>query len=160
MTDGARRGVTRGYVHGLIAATLVVTSALVLASWGGIGLLVAHGPVTTDEVPLWFGVITIVFALALLAVVLWRHAITLLKGRKMPDWGAVVVAAGLAYLVWCLSGVIAGLSLDETWLSPFAAVLAPIWALGVLLFWAVLARRVYTDRPTPKWPWERSEEDE
>ncbi|WP_244301297.1 hypothetical protein [Leucobacter insecticola] len=50
--------------------------------------------------------------------------------------------------------------IDETWLSPFAAVLAPIWAVAALLFWAILARRVYTDRPTPKWPWERAEGDE
>lgn len=160
MSDGARRGVTRGYVQGLIAATLTVTSALVLVSWGGLGLLLDRGPVTTDGVPLWFGVVTIVVALALLAFLLWRNAIGLLKGRKAPDWGSVIVAAGLAYLVWCLCGILAGLSIDETWVSPFAGVLAPIWAIAALLFWAVLARRVYTDRPTPKWPWERREEED
>lgn len=160
MPEGARRGVTRGYVLGLLAASLIVAAALVLVGWGGLSLLIGRGPVTTDGVPLWFGVLTIVIAMAMLAAVQWRNAISLLKGRKSPDWGSVVVAAGLAYLIWCLAGVLAGMSIGETWISPFAALLAPIWAIAVLLFWAVLARRVYTDRPAPKWPWERHEEDE
>lgn len=157
MTEGARRGVTRGYVAGLLAATLVVAGALTVGAFGAIELATGRMPVVSRGVPLWFGIVTIGLALAILAPLLWHHAIVLLKGRRTPDWGIVVSAAGSSYLVWCLAGVLAGLTIDETWVSPFAAVLALVWGIAVLLFWAVLARRVYTDRPTPKWPWERRE---
>src|SRR5690606_33613901 len=69
-----------------------------------------------------------------------------------------VIAVG-AYLLWCLGGAIAGLRIEDTWLSPFALALAGCWALCSLAFWGVLARRVYTDRPVPRWPWERSGKD-
>ena len=64
------------------------------------------------------------------------------------------------YLLWGLCGVLVGLTNEETWFSPFAFILMPVWAVAVVLFWLVLARRIYTDRPTPQWPWERREERE
>ena len=158
MAEGAKRGVTRGYVLGLLGATLVTTAAIVVASWGLLGMALAREPIETDEVPLWFGVLGIVLGLVLLGALLWRQALSLLRGRKSPVGGLIVVAAFGAYGVWCLWGLVAGLAMEDTWLSPFAFVLMPVWALAVVLFWAVLARRIYTDRPTPQWPWERREE--
>lgn len=160
MNDGVRRGVTRAYVVGLLAATLIVAVALLFVSWGFLGLVLEHGPIVSEGVPYWFGTFTVLGGLAMLAALLWRHALILLRGRKTPVWSIVVGAAFGAYLIWCLLGILGGLSIGELWLSPFAAILALIWALAVLLFWLVLARRVYTDRPAPRWPWERREERE
>lgn len=157
MNEGVRRGVTRGYVFGLIAATLIFTAALVVMSWGMLGLLFGHGPIVTDGVPLWFGVFTVAVGLVMLGVLLWRQALSLLRGSRAPVWSIVIGAAFGIYLLWCLFGIVGGLQLDETWASLFAIVLAPIWAIGVLVFWLVLARRIYTDRPAPRWPWERHE---
>lgn len=160
MAEGARRGVTRGYVLGLLGATLVVTAALVVASWGLLGMALGREPIETSEVPLWFGVLSIGLGLGMLGVLLWRQALSLLRGRKSPVWGVVLGAAFGIYLLWGLCGVLVGLTNEETWFSPFAFILMPVWAVAVVLFWLVLARRIYTDRPTPQWPWERREERE
>ncbi|WP_245907378.1 hypothetical protein [Leucobacter massiliensis] len=157
MTEGSRRGVTRGYVGGLVAAAVVVAIALVVAAWGLIALALLRDPVTSAGVPLWAAPVILLCILALLAWGLWRQAIVLLRGRRGPAWGIVTALAVGAYLLWCLGGVLARMSIGETWLSPFSAVLIPICALASLVFWAVLARRVYTDRPPPRWPWERDE---
>lgn len=155
-----RRGVTRGYVGGLLLATLVVASALVVASWGFIALLGDREPVETDGIAKWVAPLGVFVALGALAWGLWQQAIILLRGHRSLSWAHMVVLAGAAYLLWCIVGTLAGLSIDETWLSPFSIVLAPIWAIASLLFWAILLRRVYTDRDVPKWPWEKREEDE
>ena len=160
MSEGPRRGVTRGYVGGLIFATVIVAVALVVAVWGGLTLVPGLEPVTTDGVPRWAAPVVLVLALVALAVSLWNQALTLLRGRRGPSWGAILATAVGAYLLWALGGILAGMSIGETWLSPFAAALIPIWAASCLLFWAVLARRVYTDRPPPQWPWERRGEGE
>ena len=160
MVEGAKRGVTRGYVLGLLGAALVVTAALVVASWGLLGMALSREPVESDGVPLWFGVLSIGLGLALLGVLLWQQALSLLRGRKSPVAGIMIGAGFGAYLLWGLCGIAAGLGTEETWFSPFALVLIPIWIIAVALFWLVLARRIYTDRPTPKWPWERREEQE
>lgn len=160
MHDSGRRGVTRAYVLGLLAATLMIAAALVSASWGLLTLAIGIEPIETEGVPLWFGIIAILACLGMLSILLWRHAILLLQGRKSPVWGIVIGAGIGAFFLWCLCGILGGLSVAETWLSPFAALLVPIWVIAVLIFWLVLARRVYTDRPTPKWPWERREEQE
>lgn len=157
MAEGAKRGVTRGYVLGLLGATLVVTAALVVASWGLLGMALGREPIETPDVPLWLGVLGIGIGLGLLGVLLWRQALSLLRGSKSPVAGIVLGAAFGVYLVWNLVGLLAGLPNDETWFSPFAIILMPLWAVAVLLFWLVLARRIYTDRPTPQWPWERRE---
>lgn len=142
----------------MLGAALVVTAALVVASWGLIGMALGREPVESDGVPLWFGVLSIGLGLALLGVLLWQQALSLLRGRKSPVAGIMVVAGFGAYLLWGLCGIAVGLGTEETWFSPFALVLIPIWIIAVALFWLVLARRIYTDRPTPKWPWERREE--
>ncbi|KIP51969.1 hypothetical protein SD72_12105 [Leucobacter komagatae] len=160
MVEGAKRGVTRGYVLGLLGATLVVAAAIVVASWGLLAMALGREPIETAAVPLWFGVLSIGLGLAMLGVLLWRQAISLLRGRKSPVAGIVLGAAFGVYLIWGLCGVLAGLTIDDTWFSPFALILMPVWGIAVVLFWAVLARRIYTDRPTPKWPWERREERE
>lgn len=159
MSDGPRRGVTRGYVGGLIAAAAIVAVALTVACWGIIALLSGRDPVTS-AVSAALAPSLLVAAIAMLCVALWRQALALLRGRRSVSAGVPVSLAGGAYLVWCLGGGLGGLSIDETWLSPFAAVLAPIWASSSLLFWSVLARRVYTDRPAPRWPWEREDDGE
>ncbi len=159
MNSGSRRDVTRGYVGGLILAAVIVAAALLIATWGLLALTLQRDPVSSDGVPRWVAPILVLVVLALLGGAMWQQALVLLRGRKTPAWGLLVAIAGGAYLLWCLGGALAGLSLDETWVSPFAATLAPVCALAFLLFWAVLARRVYTDRPVPKWPWERRGED-
>lgn len=155
MSSGSRREVTRGYVGGLILAAVIVAAALLIATWGLLALALERDPVTSDGVPRWAAPLLLLIVLALLGCTMWQQALVLLRGRKAPAWGLVVAIAGGSYLVWCLGGLLAGLSIDETWVSPFAASLAPVCGVASLLFWAVLARRVYTDRPVPKWPWER-----
>ena len=158
MTQEPRRGVTRGYVAGLIGASVVVAVALLVALWGGIALLLDRDPVESGGVASWIAPLVLFGALVLLTIVLWRHAIALLRGRRQPAWSSIIGVAAGVYLWWGILGVAAGMTVEETWLSPFAATLPVIWAAAALLFWAVLARRVYTDRPAPRWPWERDEE--
>ncbi|MBN9612511.1 MAG: hypothetical protein J0H64_03440, partial [Actinobacteria bacterium] len=133
----------------------IASLALVIASWGLIGMSTGRQPVSspgvTPAAPEWI----VLFASVVLAVGLWLQALTLLRGRRTPPWGHTLALAGGAYFVWCLGGLLVGMSIDETWVSPFALALALIWAIGSLLFWLVLARRVYTQRPAPRWPWER-----
>lgn len=160
MNSGPRRGVTRGYVGALILATVIAATALVVAGWGLMALLSGRDPVSTESVPRWVGPALVVVALAILAISLWVQALALLRGLRSPAWGRIFVAAMSAYLLWCALGVLAGMSIDETWVSPFAALLPAIWALSAIAFWALLARRVYTDRPPPRWPWERAEDTE
>ena len=160
MSTGPRRGVTRGYVGALILASVIVAVALLIAAWGGLALALGRDPVSTDDVAVWGAPLVVIAALALLAGALWGEALVLLRGRRSPAWGRVLAVAGGAYLLWGLGGGLAGMRLEDTWLSPFGIALPIIWAVAQLLFWAVLARRVYTDRPPPRWPWERSESDE
>jgi len=163
MTDGQphgrRRGVTRGYVVGLAGAALIVALALVVAVWGLLGILLGREPVSTRGVPPVAAELVVLLALVLLALGLWQQALVLLRGRSGPPWAHSIVLAAAAYFVWCLGGVLAGMSIGDTWLSPFALGLAVIWSLCSTLFWAVLARRVYTERPVPRWPWERRGEE-
>lgn len=164
MTDGRphphRRKVTRGYVGGLIAATIAVAIALLIAGWGGISFFSGGQPVSSAGVSVFAGELIVLFAIIMLGWGLWRQALVLLRGRQSPPWANILVLTFGAYFIWCVGGLIAGLSIEETWLSPFALAMAVAWGLCSLLFWAVLARRVYTDRPVPKWPWERSGKDE
>ncbi|MCB1273094.1 MAG: hypothetical protein KDB25_01670 [Leucobacter sp.] len=155
-----RRGVTRGYVVGLLVATVIVAVALVVATWGLLGMAIDREPVSTPGVSLPAAEVIVLFALVALAAGLWNQALVLLRGRRRPPWAHIVVLGFGAYFVWCLGGLIAGLSIEDTWLSPFALALGLIWALCSLLFWAVLARRVYTERGVPQWPWERRGDDE
>jgi len=153
-----RRGVTRGYVVGVVAAAVIVAAALVVAGWGMLGLVIARPPVSTTGVAAFAAEAIVLLALLVLAVGLWQQALVLLRGRQSPPWAHTIVLAAAAYLIWCLGGMLVGMSVDDTWLSPYSAVLAVAWGLCSLLFWAVLARRVYTDRPVPRWPWEKRDE--
>ena len=155
MTEGSRRGVTRGYVGSLIFATGMVVLALVVAVWGLIALFSDRDPVQTPGVASAAGPFIIAVALGAFAWGLWLQAVQLLRGLRTPPWAHTLVLAGGAYLIWCLGGLLVGFSIDDTWLSPYAATLPVIFAIGSFLFWAVLARRVFTDRPPPQWPWER-----
>lgn len=155
MTENHRRGVTRGYVWGLVFAVAVVAFAILLAAWGGLTLLTGVGPVSTPGISLATAALIVLLCLIFLAWVMWNQSLLLLRGRRSPSWGHIVLAALGGYLLWGLGGTLFGLSIDDTWVSPFAGSLALAWAIGGLLQWAVLARRVYTDRETPQWPWER-----
>ncbi len=159
MTDGQshdrRRGVTRGYVVGLAGAAVVVALALLIAVWGMLGVATGREPVTTAGIPPVSAEAILLVAVLLLAFGLWRQALVLLRGRRTPPWAHTLVLALGAYFVWCLGGILVGMSIDETWVSPYGVALAIVWAAASLLFWAVLARRVYTDRPVPRWPHER-----
>ncbi|MGO1538382.1 MAG: hypothetical protein ACTHZ9_10080 [Leucobacter sp.] len=158
MSEGFRRGVTRGYVGGLVAATVIATVAATVAVWGLLALWMGRDPISEQDFPRWLGPASIVFALGLLSFILWRQALTLLYGRRQPHWGWVSFAAIQGYLVWSLLGMLAGLPDSDTWVSPFAWALVPVWGVAALLFWAVLARRVYTRRGTPQWPWEKDDD--
>lgn len=160
MTEAPRRGVTRGYVVGLIAAAATLAVAFVVAVWGMLGLLLERDPIVTPDVPAWVAPVLVFVALGLLVWGLWIQAIALLRGRRSPLWGNIIALSFGAYLVWAIGGSLGGMSLSETWVSPFALSLVMIGVVTSLLFWAVLARRVYTDRPAPTWPWERAEGDE
>lgn len=155
MTESPRRGVTRGYVWGLIGAALIIAVAVTVAVWGLLGLATARQPVETPGVPPGAAPVIVFVALLALAWALWLQSLQLLRGRRTPPWAHTLTAAVSAYLIWGLGGVLLGLTVTDTWLSPFAALLTPIWAFASLLCWAILARRVYTDKPPPQWPWER-----
>ncbi len=155
MTDTPRRGVTRGYVGGLIFAIVVCSVAVVVASWGVLSLAVGRQPVETPDVPAGVAPVLLLGALVLLAWGLWRQSLQLLRGHRELPWASLIGLGVGAYLVWSLGGIAFGFLITDTWLSPFAGLLVPIWAIAAVLCWAVLARRVYTDKPTPQWPWER-----
>jgi len=164
VTDGRpheqRRGVTRGYVGGLIAAITALAVAVIIASWGMISYLGGVEPITSAGVSAMAGEILVAGAIILLVIGLWRQAVVLLRGRRTPPWAHTIVIAFGAYLIWSLGGLGFGLGISETWLSPFAFVLLVVWLLASLAFWSVLARRVFTDRPVPTWPWEKRDGDD
>lgn len=151
---GARRRVTRGYVFALIgAATLLAISLLVLA-WGLLSLYTGRTPIETS-VPMPVGPILVSVAVAALMWGMWSQALALLRGRRSPHGGLIAAESFGGYLIWCLGGMLAGMTFGETWLSTYAWLIVPVFALSSLAFWGVLARRVYTDRPVPQWPWEK-----
>lgn len=155
MNTSPRRGVTRGYVGGLIFAVVIVALALLIAAWGGLALATQGGPVSTPGIGLGVASIIIIVALAVLAWGLWSQALLLLRGQSAPPWAHMLLLGAGGYLIWCLGGLLAGLTIQDTWLSFYAVILGIVWAVASLLYWAVLARRVYTERPTPRWPWEK-----
>lgn len=155
MTESHRRGVTRGYVRGLIFAVVVIAFSLMLVAWSALSLASGGGPVTTPGVGFGATALPVLTCLVMLALVLWSQSLVLLRGRRALSWTHLLLASIGGYLLWCLLGMAVGLSLADTWLSPYALSLAVTWAIGALLAWALLTRRVYTDRPAPQWPWEK-----
>lgn len=160
MTQSHRRGVTRGYVRGLIFAVVIVAFSIMLAAWSFIALASDGGPVSTPGVSYGATVLPVLSCLVLLAAVLWSQSILLLRGRRSLSVTHLLLASIGGYLLWCLLGMAVGLSLHDTWLSPYALSLALAMALAVLIAWSLLLRRVYTDRPAPQWPWEKRGEQE
>ncbi len=155
MTETPRRRPTRGYVWGVIAAVVILATALITASWGILSVMIGRTPVTTRGIGLYAAELIVGLLLLSLAWGLWNQALAYLRGRRALSWSAVVVLAGGAYLAWSLLGMAVGMQMQDTWLSPFALALAIIWAVCSIVFWVVLVRRIYTDRPVPQWPWER-----
>lgn len=158
MTETPRRGVTRGYVGGLIFAVGVLALAVLIAAWAYLSWMLGGGPVVTPDVSVVATPLIVLVLLAMLGWILWGQSIQLLRGRKTPSWPHIALAAVGGYLLWCLGGLLVGMSVEETWLSPFALTLGIVWGLAALVCWSVLMRRVYTDRPTPQWPWEKRDE--
>lgn len=158
MTEGARRGITRGYAAMIVFGTVTVAASLTVAVWGLLALGLDTEPVSTSGRPRWVPPAAIALGLAILAGTQWRQTIALLRGRPRPAWPQMLAAAVGAYLVWCLVGLALGLGSSETWTSPFALTLVPIWLLSSLMHWALIVRRVYGDRDRPRWPWERDDD--
>lgn len=160
MINNHRRGVTRGYVRGLVFAVVIVAFSVMLAAWSFIALASDGGPVSTPGVSYGATVPPVLSCLVLLAIVLWSQSILLLRGRRSLSVTHLLLASIGGYLLWCLLGMAVGLSLYDTWLSLYALALAIAMAIAVLLAWSLLLRRVYTDRPAPQWPWEKRGEAE
>lgn len=158
MSEGRRRGVTRGYAWGLILANTVVAVSVLIAVWGITAYLSGAGPVVTENVAFAFAELAVGVTLAALIWVLWSQTIAILRGRTSASWSHVLIAGLSGYLLWSLLGTAAGLSAQETWISPYALSLAIIWACSVIVGWALLTRRLYSDRATPQWPWEKRDE--
>lgn len=150
--------VTRTYARGLVAAVAVLAVAILVASWGLVALWLEVSPVSST-VPNMAAPLIIFAALIVLIAALWHQVLEILRGHR-PGWALLVIVPGLAYLIWCVGGVLVGMSVQETWLSPFAFILAVVWALALLIFWGVFLRKVYTDRGTPQWPWEKHSDDD
>lgn len=144
----------------LVLACVVLAASLVVAAWGLIALGTGREPIASGGVPRWAAPGVLLVALVALGWGLWSQSLVLLRGRRAPSWTHAIVLAVGAYLLWCLGGIAAGASIDETWVSPFAGALVPIWALASFACWGVLMRRVFTDRDVPKWPWEREGDEE
>ena len=155
VSSGSGRGVTRGYVFGLVGAAVVGAFALLLALWGLLAWATDREPISTPGVGLGAASVMFVCCLLLLAWGTWAQSILLLRGRRTPSWAHIITVGLGAYLIWCVVGLAFGLHVEDSWASPFAGLIAMVWALAAFTAWAVLVRRVFTDRPVPKWPWEK-----
>jgi len=133
----------------------IIAVALLVATWGALAWKTDGGPVSTPGIPLQVAPLIVIVAVGGLAWGLWSQSLVLLRGRKSPSLTHTLIIAVGGYLIWCLLGLLAGFSIADTWLSWYSLTLALIWGFSSLLCWALLARRVYTERPTPQWPWER-----
>lgn len=158
MTSTPPGKITRGYAFGLISAVCILVAALLIAGWGLLSLFSAGSPVVSN-IPTFVAPLLVMAALVLLVWVMWAQTIALLKGAR-PAWSLMIVVAGAAYLIWALGGTAAGMTVAETWLSPFAAMIFLIWPAGLFIFWSLLLRRLYSSKGPPKWPWEEREEEE
>lgn len=152
-----RRGVTRGQTWVILAGVVVAAVATVITSWAFLSLFGDLSPVATAGIAPAIGPGIIVMCAGLLLWVLWGQTLVLLRGDSRVPWGSAVVSAGGSYLVWCMLGMAVGMSVSDTWLSPFAVVLACVWACAVLMGWAVMCSRISAAPGRLVWPWERAE---
>lgn len=155
-TPQPRRKVTRAFVLTLAVFTTVLALSLVIAAWGLEALATGSKPIESD-LPFIVAPIMFLPEIALLFFLLWRVAIAMLRGRSGPPWTYMVLVGLAAYLIWAVLGTVFGFSLRDAWLSVYVLSLVLAWMLGVFIFWVLLARQVFTDRPAPMWPWERKE---
>lgn len=158
MTERVPRKITKGYALGLLAADAFFAVALVVVSWGLMSLWLSISPVTSNVSNLTAPAIVIV-CIALLVFFLWRELISLLKGHR-PALVLAIIIPGLAYLTWSLLGTAFSMHLSDTWLSPFALVLAVSWLIALLAFWGILLRKLYSGKGRPLWPWEKKDLDD
>lgn len=150
--------ITKAYARGLIAAIIIFVVSLQILFWGLISLFLDTSPVTTD-VSNFTAPALIIVLIAFLAWIMWLQTLQLLRGSK-PTWSYAIIVSGVAYLVWSGGGMLAGLSIEETWLSVYAFSLAVIWPIGLILFWLFLYRKLYSGKDVPQWPWEAGDEEE
>ena len=151
-----RRKVTRAYVWMIIVAAITLAVSFLVFAWGMLRYTTGRYPVETEVTSL-LGPLTVVVIFATTTWSLWRQSLTILRGSTTAPVAQGLGNGLLAYVIWSVVGSLAGLRFDETWMSMFALVIIPIVVVVHLLAWAVLVRKVYTDRPTPQWPWERAE---
>ena len=154
-----RRKVTRAFVLTLAAFTTVLGISMVIAAWGLEALLTNSKPVEAD-LPFFVAPVIFLPEIALLFFLLWRAALATLRGHSGPPWTQMLLVGLGAYLIWAVLGSLSGFSLRDAWMSVYVLSLVIIWMLSVFIFWILLARQVYTERPTPSWPWEQREQRE
>jgi hypothetical protein len=148
--------VTKAFVLGLAAMATLFGLAVLVAAWGLLALATDTKPVES-QVPFFVAPLILVIALAELYGMLWLIALRALRGNSAPPWGLAFLASAGAVVVWAVIGFLAGFSVAEAFLGFYVLALAASWFLAAMLFWLLLARQVFTDRPTPLWPWERNE---
>lgn len=152
------RRVTREYVCGVLVFALAGAVSLTIAAWGlgsffwGVDLAAPGSPLLL--IP--FSLVLIVLGCA---VIWWRMALILLRGKSAFPWFLCFCSAGFSGLVIAVFRVFAGLDLFAffdvlTWFA--------VLSFGFMsaVFWAVLYRRVYTAKQRPLWPWERRDKRE
>lgn len=153
----AKRGVTRAYVWTLIFACVLLSLAIISAAWGLTALFADTVPIAS-QVFIGAGPLLVGLALAFQAWTLGKAAIFLLKGSRRPPYHWLLLPGLCGYLVWCIGGMAFGMRISETWLSWYSLALVPIFWVTGFLCWITLWMRVYTNRESPRWPWERREE--
>lgn len=151
-----RRKVTKAFVLGLAAMTSLLGLALLVAAWGLLALALNSKPVDS-QVPFFVAPLIVVVAIAELYWMLWRIALRTLRGQSAPPWGRALLTAALGVAIWATLGFLAGLTAAEALFSVYVLALALSWFVSAIVFWLLLARQVFTDKPTPLWPWERKE---
>lgn len=151
-----RRKVTKAFVLGLAAMTSLFGLAVLVAAWGLLALATDTKPVES-QVPFFVAPLIVFGALGELCWMLWLVALRTLRGNAAPPWGLAFLTSAGAVVVWAVIGFLAGFSVSEALLGFYVLILAASWFLAAMLFWLLLARQVFTDRPTPMWPWERKE---
>lgn len=143
----------------LIFASALLTVSLIVAFWGLTSLITLKFPVET-QVPRTTAPGIIMVTIGVLAWSMWQQSLNVLRGHVAVPIGRAIGVAVVVYVIWSVLGMLAGMPAAETWLSPFAIELIPIFVLGALCGWWVLLRRVYTNKPTPQWPWEKKDQAE